>query len=207
MRRYLHALLLLLLPLSAQAIMVPIQIELIQGKGPQNVLVSNNDKTSHRYRLSLREVSFPDKDMKVLHDTGKDIWLNELAFSLRAHESRTIQIAYRGEPSEVERYYQLEVAELVDKRGVNQVGRAVNSIVVVSPLNLTLNVAVNDGILINHGKGSVLFMEDFDCGKRQGMSKLIAPGQYFTLPPLQQGSVHSVGADGQIKILTNRCLP
>jgi hypothetical protein len=197
----------LLLPMSAYSLTVPMNVQLRQEKSSlESLPIVNTDSMQHDYRISVREVSFPDKNMQVVNDQDKDIWLSEPAFSLSAGSKKVLNIAYHGEPSQRERYFQLEINELlVDKTNSNQITGRMMVLVMLAPLDMTLKYEILEGRLHNQGNASFLFMEDFDCGRTAGLTTIVPPGKTIVLPQLKEKTVHSIGNDGVIKVINANC--
>lgn len=74
----------------------------------------------------------------------------------------------------------------------------------VLPLNTEIKVDFDGAHLKNRSDATVLVMEDLQCGKVQGKTTLVAPGESITLE-VNTGTILSVGLNDQIKVLANTC--
>ena len=55
------------------------------------------------------------------------------------------------------------------------------------------------------GIGSLLFMEDLNCGDKMGKTILVAPGEEIEIPLAAVGSIFSVGQQDELKEILNNC--
>lgn len=189
---------------NAYSASLPLLLQIEQGKGLHELEIRNTaPQKTKSYRLKIREVSFPNADMKVLDEITHDIWLSELAFTIKPGDGKLVKLGYRGKPSDIERYFQLQLAETSSKK--DAIGGELRTLVTVLPLNSSIVVKQVGNTLTNEGKASVLFMEDLDCGNTEGVTHLLSPGASMALPKLKEGAIHSIGVNNEIKLIASSC--
>lgn len=197
----------LFLPKYTYSLTLPMKLQLHQEDVVQKFPIVNSDIIDHDYQLSVREVTFPDRNMEVINQNDEDIWLSEWIFSLSSGSKKELGISYHGEPSRVERYFLIDVKEMKENSlTTNQIGRHINTILILSPLEPLLNFNIVDGQLENHSNASFLFMEDFDCGASMGLTRIIPPGKSIKLPIQSDNAIHSIGFNDTIRVIYNGCL-
>lgn len=187
---------------------LPLLLQLEQGKGQQKIEIKNSDSIARSYNISVQQVSYPNKLMKVIQDKTHDIWVSEQTFTLPAMGHKDIYVAYRGEPTGTEKYFNIifdEVDRNVRDNDEVSVGKTVNTLLTVLPLNTEIKVDFNGERLTNNGNATVLVMEDLRCGSEQGKTILVAPGESIIPPKVKAGTILSVGLHDEIRVLAKDC--
>ncbi|MGL4614030.1 MAG: hypothetical protein ACRCVV_09055 [Shewanella sp.] len=193
---------------SSYAVSLPLLLQLEQGQGQQKIELTNSDNIARSYNVSVQQVSHPNKSMAVIQDKTHEVWVSEQKFTLPAMGHKDIYVAYRGEPTSSEKYFNVifnEVDLVVRDNSALSVGKVVNTLLTVLPLNTEMKVDFNGERLTNRSNATVLVMEDLECGRAQGNTILVAPGESIIPPKVKSGTILSVGLHDEIRVLANDC--
>lgn len=195
-----------------QAMQLPALLE-VSGEEREVILpIKNDSETFQHYVLSAKEISFPDAGFKVLDGKAEKLVFSPADLKLSPGQNGSFKLKYLGPKDDLERYFRLQVVEeLQQSRAPVSAGVKMDfplqiaTNLVVRPHHPKLAYVAEGNQLRNTGNGYLLFMQDEDCGKRNGIAAFIAPGKSFTLPAKTGHSVVSVGMVDKVKIVSTEC--
>jgi hypothetical protein len=194
------------LPAFSFGFSVPLFIELSDKTGSAEFIIKNEDAVAHDYLLRIDETTFPDEDKKVIRGGSGIVTPDVGLVRLPAKSQRKILINKSKGATKTERYFEVVVTEKnIINKSLDGYDKEVRSVLLLRPTVSVLNFSMHGNKLMNSGNGSLLFMEDLNCGDKMGKTILVAPGKEIEIPLAAVGSIFSVGQQDEIKEILNNC--
>ncbi|AZN35183.1 hypothetical protein [Iodobacter ciconiae] len=200
------ALSLVIVPMFSFGFSVPMFIELSDKSKTTEFTIMNEDAVSHDYIIRIDETTFPRDGRKILKIKSEALVPDITIVRLPAKSQRKIKINKKSGVTQAERYFEMVVTEKnIINKSIDGYDKEVRSLLLLRPSVSVMKYVINKNKLLNSGNGSLLFMEDLNCGDKEGKTILVAPGMEIEMPVVAEGSIFSVGQQDELKEISNHC--
>lgn len=194
---------LLLAPLAQATAVTPL-LDLPPQRQQVQLMVKNDGAQPQTYVLSVDETTFPDGRVRVIAPSSPAVKLEPARFTLGPGQRRGVAVSYAGPKPENERYFVIRVGEQSPRQQISY-ALELTSRLFVRPAKPALKYHFDGAELRNESNAFVMVMMDEDCGKTEGPTRLLGPGQSFRLPTPGSGSQVSLGFIDKVTTLLDRC--
>lgn len=203
MQKYLASIFLCMLSISVYGTTITPIVVLSGTEKVGEIIISNDTNVPQNYLLSVTETTFPDKGEVILANHSQDLKLSQTMLYLSPGKKQKIKVRDDSKSSH-ERYFMVTAEEQISKK--NQVyATAIASRIFIRPLSPVFKYSFDGKKITNESNGYFMLMIDEQCGDVEKLTKLVKPGNSYTLPKINSGDRVSIEFVGHIKQLVNQC--